>query len=105
MQTAHVLGITLFLVAIAPQSLDVFHFQAEEGCSLCLWKWRSEEQMDEAAEAIGLAGFGGLKAQQGNENQANVTHITDGRILKVNSFIALTSTQPCKTCSDPEAGL
>jgi len=61
--------------------------------------------MDEAAEAIGLAGFSGLKAQQGNENQANVTHITDGRILKVNSFIALTSTQPCKTCSDPEAGL
>lgn len=105
MQTAHVLGITLFLVAIAPQSLDVFHFQAEEGCSLCLWKWRSEEQMDEAAEAIGLAGFGGLKAQQGNENQANVTHITDGRILKVNSFLALTSTQPCKTCSDPEASL
>jgi len=61
--------------------------------------------MDEAAEAIGLAGFSGLKAQQGNENQANVTHITDRRILKVNSFIAHTITQPCKTCSDPEAGL
>ncbi|UPH90121.1 hypothetical protein [Synechococcus sp. NB0720_010] len=63
--------------------------------------------MDEAAEAIGLAGFGGggLKAQQDNENQANAAHITDRRILKVNSFIALTSTQPCKTCSDPEAGL
>ena len=61
--------------------------------------------MDEAAEAIGLARYGGLNAQQGNGNQANVTYITDRSILKVNSFIALTSTQPCKTCSDPEAGL